>query len=51
MLKSEQAEGMNEEAQNHFFKSRVSQVKVFIKAPVLAIVPERHLICTLGQMY
>lgn len=45
MPKSEQAEGMDEEPQNHFFKSRISQVRVFLRASVLAVVPERHLIC------
>lgn len=44
MLKSEWAEGMDEEAQNHFSKSGISQVRVFLRASVLAIVPERQLI-------
>lgn len=44
-LKSEQAEGMDGEAQNHFFKSRISQVTVFLRAHVLAIVLEKHVIC------
>lgn len=42
MLKSKQAKGMDEDAQGHFFKSSVTQVRVFLRAPVLAIAPERH---------
>lgn len=44
MLKSEQAEGMHEDTQGHFFRWSVSQERVFWGAPVSTTVPETHLI-------
>ena len=44
MLKSEQAEGMHEDTQGHFFRWSVSQERVLWGAPVSTTVPETHLI-------